>query len=222
MPHLRGPAAVALAALCALAPTALAHEGNPNYRSEVRSIEPAVAGLDAQIVNYDDRIELRTEGDDVVVVHGYRGEPYLRFEPGGVVQVNRRSPAAFLNEDRFANAEVPDSARPGAEPQWEPVARNGRYGWHDHRIHWMSKTPPQAVRDDESRRVKIFDWTVPATVAGDPVAIRGSLTWLGRDAGWLPAGAIVSLAAAVLAGALLVLFVRRRRRGGEREAAEAW
>ena len=30
-----GVAAAALAALCALAPPALAHEGNPNYRSEV-------------------------------------------------------------------------------------------------------------------------------------------------------------------------------------------
>lgn len=222
MPFRQGACAAALAALCVLAPTALAHEGNPNYRSEVRSIEPPVAGLDAQIVNFDDRIELRHDGDQVVTVAGYRGEPYLRFEPGGLVKVNRRSPAAYLNEDRFANVEVPDSAQPGAEPEWETVAQNGRYGWHDHRIHWMSQTPPKAVQEDESRRVRIFDWKVPMAVAGEPVAVRGSLTWLGRDDGGIPVAAAVSLGAAVLAGGLLVLFVRRRRRSGDREAAEAW
>jgi hypothetical protein len=57
-----GAAAAALAALCALAPPVLAHEGNPNYRSEVDAISPAVQGLDAEVLNFDDRIELRNNG----------------------------------------------------------------------------------------------------------------------------------------------------------------
>ena len=102
--------------------------------------------------------------------------------------MNRRSPAAFLNEDRFADAEVPDSARPRAEPQWETVAENGRYGWHDHRIHWMSQTPPQPVREDESRRVKIFDWSVPMTV-GRPSGGGAGLAHLARARrGWAATG----------------------------------
>ena len=216
----RGALAVALAALAALAPTALAHEGNPNYRSEVRSISPAIDGLQAQVLNFDDRIELRNETGETVVVRGYSGEPYLRFGSDGTVEVNRRSPAAYLNEDRFAQVEVPGRADPKAEPEWKVVARNGRYDWHDHRIHWMSQTAPEKVREDDSGRTKVFDWKLPISVASGPATISGSLTWLGKDSGGFPVAAVVSLAAAVVAGGALVLFVRRRRRPPNRD--EAW
>ena len=151
MPDIRAAAATALMALCALAPTAVAHEGNPNYNSEVRAIVPAIPGLAAEVLGGDDRIELRNGSDSVVVVEGYRDEPYLRFLPDGTVQVNRRSPALYLNEDRFAQVKVPSSADPKATPSWKRVAENGRYDWHDHRIHWMAKTQPEKVRTDESR-----------------------------------------------------------------------
>ncbi len=211
---------MALAALAALAPTALAHEGNPNYRSEVRSISPAIDGLQAQVLNFDDRIELRNETGETVVVRGYRGEPYLRFGTDGTVEVNTRSPAAYLNEDRFAQVEVPGRADPEAEPEWKVVARNGRYDWHDHRIHWMSETAPEKVREDESARTKVFDWKLPVAVGSGPATISGSLTWLGTDSGGFPVAAAISLAAVVAAGGVLVLFVRRRRRSQEK--AEAW
>jgi hypothetical protein len=224
VPSVRGAAATALTALCVCAPTAVAHQGDPDYSSVVRSIDPRVDGLAAEIQAGDDRIELRNRSDSTVVVEGYRGEPYLRFLPGGTVQVNRRSPARYLNEDRFAQVDVPSFARPGAPPRWQNVAENGRYDWHDHRIHWMSKVPPKPVREDETRRVKVFDWKLPIAVAGERGAIHGSLTWLGKDSGGFPAGAAISLAAVVLASAALVVLVRRRRRAGsaaEREA-EVW
>ena len=219
---IRAAAAMALTALCALAPTAVAHQGNPNYNSEVRAIVPAVPGLDAEVLGGDDRIEIRNGTDSVVVVEGYRHEPYLRFLPDGTVQVNRRSPAFYLNEDRFAQVQVPAIADPEASPTWKRVAENGRYDWHDHRVHWMGKTEPEQVRKDESRRVKVFDWRLPVSVAGRPAAIEGSLTWLGKDDGGFPLAAAVSLAAAVIAGAALVGFVRRRRRPVGHEPDEAW
>jgi hypothetical protein len=223
VPRIRCVAAVALVALCSLAPVALAHEGNPNYRSEVREIAPAVPGLTAEVLNFDDRIELRNESGETVVVRGYRDEPYLRFGADGTVEVNTRSPAAYLNEDRFAQVEVPGRADPDVEPEWEVVAENGRYDWHDHRIHWMSKTPPEKVREDDAARVKVFDWELPVEAAGQPATISGSLTWLGTEDGGFPVGAAVSLGVAVLAGLGLVLFVRRRRRGGRPEGGgEAW
>jgi hypothetical protein len=219
----RRVAAAALAALCALVPPALAHEGNPNYRSEIHAISPPVEGLDAEILNFDDRIELRNRSGATVVVEGYRGEPYLRFEPDGIVSVNRRSPARYLNEDRFADVEVPDDADPKVAPEWETVARNGRYDWHDHRIHWMSTTPPERVRADESERVEVFDWKLPLNANGSEATISGSLTWLGKDGRGFPLAAGVSLLAAALAGIALVAAVRRRRRAGRaREKAEAW
>jgi hypothetical protein len=218
----RGAAAAALAALCALAAPALAHEGNPNFRSEVEAISPPVEGLDADVLNFDDRIELRNIGNETIVVEGYRGEPYLRFEPDGTVLVNQRSPATYLNEDRFADVEVPDTADPKAAPEWEVVARHGRYDWHDHRIHWMSSTPPERVREDESARSKIFDWKLPVTANGSPATVSGTLTWLGKDGGF-PVAAAVSLAVALLASVVLVAVVRRRRRTPpKREQVEAW
>ena len=222
MLSIRGAAAVALAVLCVVAPAALAHEGNPNYRSEVRTIAPALPGLEAHVLNHDDRIELVYDGERPLVVEGYRDEPYLRFSPGGLVEVNRRSPAAYLNEDRFANVELPARADHEASPVWAPVAQNGRYDWHDHRIHWMGEgtLPPQI--EDEGERTKVFDWEIPMASAGQAVAVRGTLTWLGEEEGGFPVAAGVSLAGALVGGALLVVLVRRRRSRGGAPAKEAW
>jgi hypothetical protein len=222
VPSVRGAAAIALSALCASAPPALAHEGNPNYSSQVRSIEPSADGVAAEILNSDDRIQLRNSGDSVVIVEGYRNEPYLRFQPDGTVEQNLRSPATYLNEDRFAQVEVPASARPAAPPRWQQVAENGRYDWHDHRIHWMSQTPPEPVREDESKRAKIFDWRLPIAVAGQPGQIDGTLTWLGKDSSRFPVAAAAALAAVALAGLALVVIVRRRRRPATDRQTEAW
>jgi hypothetical protein len=218
----RGAAAVAFLALCAAAPSAAAHAGNPDYRSQVRAISPAIDGVEAQVLNYDDRIELRNEGDQTVVVEGYRGEPYLRFEPGGVVEVNRRSPAAYLNQDRFAKVSVPRSADPAATPAWDIVSRTGRYDWHDHRIHWMGGTPPPRVRENEKARTKVFDWKLPVAAAGRRSVISGTLVWVGKDSGGFPLAAALSLGAAVLGGTALVALVRRRRRPSRRREVEAW
>jgi hypothetical protein len=221
VPVIRRAVAAALCALCVTAPIAVAHEGNPNYRSEVREIAPALPGLDARVLNYDDRIQLTYRGERPLVVAGYRDEPYLRFLPDGRVQINRRSPAAYLNEDRFAQVEVPGRADHRAAPDWRPVAENGRYDWHDHRIHWMSENsmPPQIK--DEAKRTKVFDWKIPVAAAGRPGTVRGTLTWLGKDEGGFPLAAGVSLAGALAGGALLVVLVRRRRSRGA-PVKEAW
>jgi hypothetical protein len=215
-------AAAALAVLCVAAPAALAHEGNPNYRSQVRAVAPALPGLEARVLNHDDRIELVYDGERPLVVEGYRGEPYLRFNPDGLVEVNRRSPAAYLNEDRFAQVELPARADHRAPPSWAPVAENGRYDWHDHRIHWMSEStqPPQI--EDEAERTKVFDWDIPMASAGRPVEVRGTLSWLGKDEGGFPVAAGLSLGGALLGGALLVVLVRRRRSRSGTPAKEAW
>jgi hypothetical protein len=137
------------------------------------------------------------------------------------VQVNVRSPAGYLNEDRFADSEVPARADPKAAPVWQTIARNGRYDWHDHRIHWMSEgTLPSRV-EDRSRRVKVFDWEIPLEAGGRQAAVMGTLTWVGEPGGGFPLAAALSLGAAALAGGALVAVVRRRRRpsgSGEREA----
>jgi hypothetical protein len=219
---IRGAVAAALAVLCVAAPAALAHEGNPNYRSEVRAITPALPGLEARVLNYDDAIELVYDGERPLVVEGYRGEPYLRFNPDGLVEVNRRSPAAYLNEDRFAKVALPDRADHRARASWATVAENGRYDWHDHRIHWMGEgtLPPQV--EDEGERTRVFDWRIPMASAGRPAEVRGTLTWLGKEEGGFPVAAGLTLGGALVGGALLVVLVRRRRSRAGTAAKEAW
>ena len=122
--------------------------------------------VDARVVAFDDRLEIEVEPGHEATVLGYEDEPYVRVLEDGTVEVNRRSPTSYLNEDRFAEVEVPDAADADAAPEWEAVAAQGRYGWHDHRIHYMARDlPPQVT--DESVETEVFDWAVPIAVDGD-------------------------------------------------------
>ncbi|MEA2284047.1 MAG: hypothetical protein QOJ21_90 [Solirubrobacteraceae bacterium] len=223
MSHLR--LVVAVSALLALipAPAALAHQGNPNYRSVIRGVTPKVSGVRLQVLNLDDRLELQNTSGRPVVVQGYNGEPYARILGDGTVQVNRRSPAYYLNDDRFGNVKVPAAARAGAAPQWQLVDRAGRFEWHDHRIHWMSKVPPKQVTDT-SKRTKVFDWRVPLQVGSARGAVAGTLFWQPKPGGGPPVAAFAGLGAIALLGLGAVLVVRRRRAGEgvPRTELEAW
>jgi hypothetical protein len=159
-----------------------------------------------------------------VIVKGYQGEPYARLLADGTVQVNRRSPTFYVNNDRFGGVKVPADAKPGAAPQCQVVDRAGRFQWHDHRIHWMSKVPPQQVTD-KSKRTKVFDWNVPLQVGSTPGAVKGTLFWQPTAGGGIPAAALGGLVVIALLGLGAVLVVRRRRGEGApvgASEAEAW
>jgi hypothetical protein len=219
-------AVVAVAALLALAaaPTAGAHQGNPNFRSVVDRVTPSVPGVTLQVLNFDDRLELQNTSHQTVVVQGYNGEPYARVLGNGAVEVNRRSPAFYLNVDRTADVKVPASANPDAPPQWQVVDRTGRLQWHDHRIHWMGKGLPPAVKD-KSKRTRVFAWSVPLQVGASKGAIAGTLFYQPRPGGGAPVGAIAALLALIVLGGATVAVVRRRRSGGDDvvgAGSEAW
>jgi hypothetical protein len=211
------PAVATLLAAAAFAAPALAHEGDPRYDSVLTGEPPR--GIDVQVLNYGDRLSLRNETSETVVVEGYEEEPYARLLPDGTVQVNTRSPAAYLNDDPYADAPVPDSADPEAEPVWRTVEGDGRFEFHDHRIHWMTPDAIPPAVEDESQRTKVFDWAVPLTVGPERTAITGTLWWRGGEGG-MPVGAIAGFGGFLLASVLLVAAVRRRRRRAE--PAEAW
>lgn len=204
------------AALCALAvglsvTSAAAHEGNPNFESLIRDVTPAIPGFSAEVLNGDDRLLVRNAGRSTVMIDGYNEEPYIRMRPDGRVEVNVRSPAYYLNQERFYGARVPAAADAKAAPQWRVVERTGRFEFHDHRIHWMAQRVPQQVTD-ESQRTKVVDWNVPVrTDSGTTGAISGELFWRGTGGG-APVGAFVALGVIVLLGAGSIVLVRRRRR----------
>ena len=62
--------AVALAALLAAAPAATAHEGDPNFLSQVDAITPRSDGVTVEVLNRDDRLLLHNTSGQTVVVEG--------------------------------------------------------------------------------------------------------------------------------------------------------
>ena len=219
-------AAVVASVLIALiaTPAAVAHQGNPSYRSVITAVSPDVEGLRLEILNHDDRLALHNRSGRTIVIAGYENEPYARLHDDGTVEVNRRLPAYYLNDDRFAAVTVPASADAKSAPSWELVDRSGRFEWHDHRIHWMSEVPPKQA-DGATARTKIFDWSVPLRVGRTAGAARGSLFWQPPAGAAAPVGAYAGLGALVALAAIAVVVVRRRRRAGgapARTEVEAW
>lgn len=87
--------AVLSAALAsALAVPALAHEGDPRYRSVVNEIVPATEGLTATVLDHDDALQIVNKSGEDVVVLDQDAEPYARLLADGTVQINARSSLA--------------------------------------------------------------------------------------------------------------------------------
>jgi len=60
-------------------------------------VSRAPAGIEARVVDGDQRMWLRVAPQETAVVLDYRGAPYLRFSAAGVA-VNRRSAMFYLNQ----------------------------------------------------------------------------------------------------------------------------
>lgn len=172
----------ALAFVAAPPASAAAHGGaadtnvTSNYRTHLTDV-PEIDGLTVEVVDIDGTIELTWAGEGTLIVAGYEDEPYLRFDSSGVFQ-NQRSPATYLNQNRYANVDPPASADASAPPQWQQLSTGRTVRWHDHRTHWMSTTPPLQVEQEPDRRHVIIErWEIPLTIADRRAVVAGTLTW---------------------------------------------
>ena len=174
--------------LVLLAGPAAADPARPgDVRSEVTAVTPAADGVTAEVVGGDSFLRLRVEPGREVVVIGYADEPYLRVGADGTVEVNDRSPARWLNEDRLAAVDLPADVDPQAPPAWRIIGRDGEAAWHDHRIHRMAPGRPDPP---------VQDWRVPLTVDGRPVTIEGHYRYVPPSPAWpwwALAGAVATL-----------------------------
>jgi hypothetical protein len=204
-------AAVGATALT-LTPAAAAHGGGGalGFHSAVTGISPATAGIVVTVQDSDDRLQLRNETGKPLVILGYEGEPYLKFEKGRVVR-NERSPATYLNDDRYGNVELPSEADANAPPEWSEVAEKETYEWHDHRIHWMSSTLPPKIAAAKDQPQHVFDWKVPATLDGRALTIAGTLDYEPPPSG-RPTYLLGALVVVVVGGAAAVWLRRWRER----------
>ena len=65
------------------------------------ALTPALPGVTVRVLQFGDDLELVNRSGTEVVVPGYEDEPYLRIGPDGVWR-NQRSPATYINLDRYA------------------------------------------------------------------------------------------------------------------------
>jgi hypothetical protein len=188
--------AVFLSAVTLGAPAAFAHPAKPppppaapapdvepipaededQYVSHVTAVRPRVPGLEARIVGNQDKLEVTWTGDSPLVVDGVEGEPMLRMSSRGI-EINERSPSAYLSSDRYAEVSMPGQADADAPPRWRRIEDPGPISWYEHRAQWMRAERPGVVGDGADGTT-VFHWSIPARLGGQELAIRGSLDWL--------------------------------------------
>lgn len=192
------------------ASTASAHtrtQETTNLASRITH-DPNLPGVRWQVHTGGLLLEVANDGDEVLVVEGYDGEPYLRIGPDGVER-NRRSPATYLNDTRIeqrisarTDVAMPMAVDPSAPPEWIQVDTEPRALWHDHRVHWMSPSPPPFVEAGPFARAMmrvnlvgvigragdeagVFqDWAVPVTFGGEPAVLQGEMAWEDPPSAW--------------------------------------
>jgi hypothetical protein len=201
---------VALATLAslALAGPASAHVGGgaagSDFDGRVTALTPDLPGVTVRVLQFGDDLELVNSSDTEVEVPGYDDEPYLRIGPDGVWR-NERSPATYINLDRYARVTLPEGVDSHVDAKWVQLSTQPHYAWHDHRTHWM--TPgllPPVVAADPGRSHTVFEWRVPLRYGGTAAEVDGVLTWTPPPSPWLiwplyAAAALVAAAAGLLA-----------------------
>ena len=158
---------VALAALGTLPGRASAHAGltapaATTYRAQISSVPK---GLEAKVVDGDQRLWLRVPPQLTVIVVGLRGEPYLRFSSRGI-DVNTRSPTYFLNRARPV---TPPSLVARTPPHWRRLTTGHETSWHEDRLHGLALAAHSSAARD------LGGWIVPLVVDGRPSRIGGTL-----------------------------------------------
>lgn len=145
-----------------------AHDGEVHLRSVIERVSPETAFVAFDVIGDDAGLFVVVQPGVEFALPGYDGEPYLRAPVDGAMQVNVTSPTFFLNQDVFADVDVPEEFRDGSTVTWVDLPDRS-FAFHDHRVHWMSPTPPT----DEGR---VFDWNVPFQVDGVGHELVGYLT----------------------------------------------
>lgn len=159
----------------------------------IESVEPALpAGVEVDVVGADSPLRVRARGH-AVEVRGYEDEPYLRIDVDGSAWIDDASVSAALNEDRYGSDTGP--RLPSAEPEWRRTSPDATLMWHDHRVHWMSRSDPP-VLDDEGR---VLGFAVPVVVDGAVHTVSGTL-YLRPDASaaWWTGSVLAAAAVAAL------------------------
>lgn len=109
-------------------------------------------------------------GKDLEVL-GVDGEPFLRIGPSGTF-ANVSHIDWYRSGNPDGQATPPPQADIGGEPTYERVSEESEWAWFDHRLHpGTVQVSPEAQK--AQRTARLDEWTVPARLGGDDVAVRG-------------------------------------------------
>jgi hypothetical protein len=196
------------------APPASAHSvagvSATNFQTTLRSVNPAVPGLEVKVIEAGSRLEVENRSGQDLLVIGYRSEPFLRVGPEGVFE-NKLSTTTYISRSRKGGTPPPEAeqAKVG-DTDWEKVSSEPIARWHDHRIHWMGNPAgPPEVRNDPDKRHVIKtspnepQWSVPMRLGTQDIAVKGDLVW---EPGPSPLPWFALIAASV---AVVVVLARR-------------
>jgi hypothetical protein len=123
-----------------------------------------VPGVTARVLDGNRKLELTVRPPHTVVVEGYGGEPFLRFDTAGV-SINDRSLTAVTN--KLAQRGATPALEKEATPRWRSISQGHRFAWHDHRL---SLVPGSMA---ETGRLGI--WSIPVSVDGAPLRVQVGL-----------------------------------------------
>jgi hypothetical protein len=157
---------VIVAALATPAAAAAHGPVDPSASSYLARVAQVPAGVQAKVIDGDQRLWLRVDPHRTIVVMDYQGAPYLRFSAGGV-QVNRSSAMYYLNQ---VPAQTPPAGTgPRTTPRWATASTGHTYGWHDGRLHALAATALAPGATYAGR------WRIPLRVNGAAATMTGGL-----------------------------------------------
>lgn len=144
---------------------------SPVASSYLATVRTAPAGIEAKVVDGDERLWLRVERGETAVVLDYQGAPYLRLSSSGV-SVNEHSAMYYLNH---SPAETPPTSITRATPpRWRTVSGGDAYVWHDGRLQALASV---AISSSTSF---VGTWRIPVVIDGRPSAISGGVRHAGN------------------------------------------
>ena len=176
MRRLRLVASVVALGVLALPSIAEAHGSAPviavDYQAKLtRSV--IADGVTARVVDGNRKLELTVHPPHTVVVDGYGGEPFLRFDSSGV-SVNERSLTAVTN--KLTQPGATPTLNHGARPRWRSISHSHQFAWHDHRL--------ALVPGSMARTGRVGTWRVPVLVDGARRRVEGGLWHVPRAPVW--------------------------------------
>ena len=132
---------------------------------EAKLARAAIAtGVTARVIDGNRKLELMVRPPHAVVVEGYGGEPFLRFDGAGV-SVNERSLTAVTN--KLTERGATPALNKAAPPRWRSISASHQFAWHDHRL--------ALVPGSTAGTGRIGTWSIPVLVDGAPLRVEGGL-----------------------------------------------